>query len=113
MASAVEAKVREIICEQLGVSEDEVTPEASFIEDLGADGVGVQTGQVFLRAFVDAECAHHLVAVDAERANEFGQAALPLAIRGVFSSRGSGAEVSTTSNLPSVRLRRWANRGAR
>ena len=39
MASAVEAKVREIICEQLGVSEDEVTPEASFIEDLGADSL--------------------------------------------------------------------------
>ena len=40
-ASAVEAKVREIICEQLGVSEDEVTPEASFIEDLGADSLDI------------------------------------------------------------------------
>ena len=35
MASAVESKVREIIAEQLGVSQDEVTPDASFIEDLG------------------------------------------------------------------------------
>ncbi len=41
MASAVEAKVREIICEQLGVSEDEVTPDASFIEDLGADSLDI------------------------------------------------------------------------
>ena len=41
MASAVEAKVREIVCEQLGVSEDEVTPEASFIEDLGADSLDI------------------------------------------------------------------------
>ena len=41
MASAVETKVREIICEQLGVSEDEVTPEASFIEDLGADSLDI------------------------------------------------------------------------
>ena len=41
MASAVEAKVREIICEQLGVSEDEVTPEASFIEDLVADSLDI------------------------------------------------------------------------
>ncbi|MCC6850515.1 MAG: acyl carrier protein [Deltaproteobacteria bacterium] len=41
MASTVEAKVREIICEQLGVSEDEVTPEASFIEDLGADSLDI------------------------------------------------------------------------
>ena len=41
MASAVEAKVREIICEQLGVSESDVTPEASFIEDLGADSLDI------------------------------------------------------------------------
>jgi len=41
MASAVEGKVREIICEQLGVSEDEVTSEASFIEDLGADSLDI------------------------------------------------------------------------
>ena len=35
----MEAKVREIVCEQLGVSEEEVTPEASFLEDLGADSL--------------------------------------------------------------------------
>jgi acyl carrier protein len=41
MASSVEARVKEIVCEQLGVSEDEVTPEASFIEDLGADSLDI------------------------------------------------------------------------
>jgi acyl carrier protein len=41
MASAVEAKVREIICEQLGVSENDVTPDASFLEDLGADSLDI------------------------------------------------------------------------
>ncbi len=41
MASAVEAKVREIICEQLGVSESDVTLDASFIEDLGADSLDI------------------------------------------------------------------------
>jgi acyl carrier protein len=41
MASAVETKVKEIICEQLGVSEDEVGPDASFIEDLGADSLDI------------------------------------------------------------------------
>jgi len=41
MASAVEAKVKEIICEQLGVSDNEVTPDASFIEDLGADSLDI------------------------------------------------------------------------
>src|SRR5690242_11557604 len=41
MAGEVESKVREIISEQLGVSSDEVTPEASFIEDLGADSLDI------------------------------------------------------------------------
>ena len=39
MAKAVEEKVKEIICEQLGVEEDDVTPNAKFIEDLGADSL--------------------------------------------------------------------------
>ena len=37
--STVETKVREIVCEQLGVSDEEVTPDASFVEDLGADSL--------------------------------------------------------------------------
>ena len=41
MAASVEQRVKEIICEQLGVSEDQVTPEASFIEDLGADSLDI------------------------------------------------------------------------
>ncbi len=32
-------KVKEIIVEQLGVTPEQVTPEASFIEDLGADSL--------------------------------------------------------------------------
>ena len=35
----VEAKVKEIIVEQLGVDEGQVKPEASFIDDLGADSL--------------------------------------------------------------------------
>jgi acyl carrier protein len=31
MASSVEQRVKEIICEQLGVSEEQVTPQASFV----------------------------------------------------------------------------------
>ena len=37
MAASVQARVKEIVCEQLVVSDEEVTPEASFIEDLGDD----------------------------------------------------------------------------
>ncbi|OBQ51599.1 acyl carrier protein [Halodesulfovibrio spirochaetisodalis] len=36
---SVEAKVKQIIIEQLGVSEEEVKNEASFVEDLGADSL--------------------------------------------------------------------------
>ena len=35
----IKAKVKEIIVEELGVEESEVTLEASFIEDLGADSL--------------------------------------------------------------------------
>ena len=35
----IEEKVRNIIVEQLGVSVDEVVPEASFVDDLGADSL--------------------------------------------------------------------------
>ncbi|MDY7001403.1 MAG: acyl carrier protein [Thermodesulfobacteriota bacterium] len=36
---SVEETVKEIIVEQLGVSADEVKPESSFVEDLGADSL--------------------------------------------------------------------------
>ena len=35
----VEEKVRKIISEQLGVEEDDVVPEAKFVDDLGADSL--------------------------------------------------------------------------
>ncbi len=34
-----EAKVKQIIAEKLGVSEDKITPQASFVDDLGADSL--------------------------------------------------------------------------
>ena len=37
--TSVEAKVKEIIIDQLGVDEKEVTSEASFIDGLGADSL--------------------------------------------------------------------------
>jgi acyl carrier protein len=36
---SVESKVRKIVIDQLGVSEEEITPEASFVDDLGADSL--------------------------------------------------------------------------
>jgi acyl carrier protein len=36
---SIEEKVKDIIVEQLGVNPEQVTPGASFIEDLGADSL--------------------------------------------------------------------------
>jgi acyl carrier protein len=39
--SDIEAKVKEIIVEQLSVNPDDVTAEAKFLEDLGADSLDI------------------------------------------------------------------------
>jgi acyl carrier protein len=36
---SLEAKLKELIVQQLGVSENEVVPEAKFVDDLGADSL--------------------------------------------------------------------------
>lgn len=52
MSKDVEKKVREIIVQQLGVSEEEVKIEASFVEDLGADSLDtVELVMAFEEAF--------------------------------------------------------------
>jgi acyl carrier protein len=37
--ATVEEKIKKIICEQLDVAEKDVVPEASFVDDLGADSL--------------------------------------------------------------------------
>ena len=39
MSEATEARVREIIINELGVESEKVTDDASFVEDLGADSL--------------------------------------------------------------------------
>lgn len=39
MSSSIFQKVKQIIVQQLGVEEDEVTMDASFVDDLGADSL--------------------------------------------------------------------------
>jgi acyl carrier protein len=52
MPTAVEEKVKQIIVEQLGVDEGEVTPNASFVDDLGADSLDtVELVMAFEEAF--------------------------------------------------------------
>ena len=63
--ASIEEKVKNIIVEQLGVSEDQVKPEAKFVEDLGADSLDtVELVMAFEEEFditvpdEDAEKAH-------------------------------------------------------
>ena len=50
--AAVDEKVKQIIVEQLGVDEGEVTPNASFVDDLGADSLDtVELVMAFEEAF--------------------------------------------------------------
>jgi acyl carrier protein len=52
LMAAVEEKVKQIIVEQLGVDEGEVTPNASFVDDLGADSLDtVELVMAFEEAF--------------------------------------------------------------
>ncbi|HQR47545.1 MAG TPA: acyl carrier protein [Thermoanaerobaculia bacterium] len=52
MSNAVEEKVKSIIVEQLGVQAEEVKPEASFVDDLGADSLDtVELVMAFEEAF--------------------------------------------------------------
>ena len=37
----IDQRVKDIIVEQLGVKPDQVTPEAKFVEDLGADSLDI------------------------------------------------------------------------
>ena len=50
--ASVEDRVKQIIVEQLGVEEAEVTPNASFVDDLGADSLDtVELVMAFEEAF--------------------------------------------------------------
>ena len=52
MATSLEDRVKEIIVEQLGVNAEQVTTEASFIDDLGADSLDtVELIMAFEEAF--------------------------------------------------------------
>jgi acyl carrier protein len=50
--AGVEERVKQIIVDQLGVDEGEVTPNASFVDDLGADSLDtVELVMAFEEAF--------------------------------------------------------------
>ncbi len=67
---AVEDKVRDIIVEQLGVAPEEVVPEASFIDDLGADSLDI----VELVMAIEEEFGLEIPDDDAEKLQSIGDA---------------------------------------
>jgi acyl carrier protein len=65
---ALEDKVKEIIVEQLGVNAEQVTKEASFVEDLGADSLD----QVELVMAFEEEFGAEIPDEDAEKLTNVG-----------------------------------------
>ena len=67
---AVQAKITEIIVEQLGVKPEEVVPEASFVDDLGADSLDT----VELVMALEEEFGIEIPDEDAEKIQTVGDA---------------------------------------
>jgi len=67
---SVQEKVKSIIAEQLGVKPEEVTPEASFIDDLGADSLDT----VELVMALEEEFGIEIPDEDAEKITSVGDA---------------------------------------
>ena len=57
MPVSVEDRVRKIVCEQLGVSNEEVSNDSSFVDDLGADSLDTVELVMALEEEFDLEIA--------------------------------------------------------
>ncbi len=70
MADDIQQKVKDIIVEQLGVDAEQVKPEASFVNDLGADSLDTVELVMALEEAVDMEIPDE----EAEKIQTVGQA---------------------------------------
>ena len=75
----IDGKVKEIIINELGVEADKVTPEASFVEDLGADSLDT----VELVMAFEEEFGIEIPDEDAEQLQTVGDAIKYLQNKGV------------------------------
>ena len=67
---ALEERVAEIVVKQLGVSKEEIVPEASFIDDLGADSLDIVELVMAMEEAFDVEISDE----DAEKIQTIGDA---------------------------------------
>ncbi len=65
---SIDQRVKDIIVEQLGVNPDQVTPDAKFIEDLGADSLDT----VELVMALEEEFGHEIPDEQAEKLQSVG-----------------------------------------
>ena len=70
MSESIEARVREIIINELGVEPEKVTDDASFVEDLGADSLDT----VEMVMALEAEFSLDIPDEDAEQMRSVGDA---------------------------------------
>lgn len=78
MMATVQPKVKEVIVEQLGVDPERVKPEASFIDDLGADSLDI----VELVMAMEEEFGIEIPDEDAEKLKTVGDVASYLNAKG-------------------------------
>ncbi len=72
--SDIEQRVKEIIVNQLNVNEEQITPEASFIDDLGADSLDtVELIMAFEEEFKDQMGGGEIPESDAEKLTTVGK----------------------------------------
>ena len=115
--SSIEEQVKSIVAEQLGVKEDEVTNDASFVDDLGADSLDtvelvMALEEEFETEIPDEEAETHVPsAVMHQRAASRHPAEMSVAPRTRSSSKSGTAltmpktlRISTLSRLPAASL---------
>ena len=70
MGTELDTRVSEIIVEQLGTSKEDIVPEASFIDDLGADSLDIVELVMAMEEAFDIEIPDE----DAEKIQTIGDA---------------------------------------
>ena len=76
-ADTTERRIHEIIAEQLGIGEDEITESATFVDDLGADSLDI----VELIMALEEEFNTEIPDEDAERMKKVGDLVAYLAAK--------------------------------